>query len=869
VDEELAFHFGALVAELEAEGMAPGEAMDEALRRFGDVEGTRRALARLTMRRREREGRTMSFDGWMQDVRYAVRALRKSPGYALIVVLTLALGIGANTAVFSVMNPYFFRPLPYAESDQLVQVGHVDRASGFTWARFSLPQVEDYRARSRSTAAVGSYYYGSFNVTGAEGPERVTAGVLSDNMFQVLGTPAHIGRTFSQGEGGPSGSDVVVLDHGLWQRRYAGDPTILGRSIDLDGRPFEVIGVMPPDFVFPFGTVRLWVPDRRAVATAPRDVQGNLMVARLLPGISSEAIARDFSRIHAELAVEHPEVDGTWAGVHAAGLREALNFAWDILRVGLFAFLAAVGAVLLIACVNVTSLTLSRGQSRIRELALRNALGAARGRLVRQLVMESMVLAVVGGTLGLGLAWCATRALTGVLPSDLYHVGSPEPDARVLTFTLVVTLLTPIVFGLWPARATTRNDLTTPLREGGGGASQARRILRLRRGLVVAQVALGVVLVSATGLLVRSAIELGRTDLGFDASTMLTAEAIPSADAYPERGDHVAYWLDVTDAARGIPGVRHAATVYPLPLNHEIPSAGYAVPEALPPGGTEWPTVPILWSSPGYLDAAGITLTAGRDFLPGEGEDAEAIQPAIVSARVASSLWPGGEALGRSLVLRISGEPTEVRVVGVIEDHYHEGIGPTRDALVYLAMERRALRRRFLVVRGDGEPAALIPGLRDVMADRDPNLPVDLRAMSSVVKETAFPWTVGSMVLAVFGAVALLLAALGVYGVVSHTVSQRTREMAVRMSLGADAARVGRSVVAESLKLTLLGIGIGFFGALAVGRVVASLLFNVAPADPVALGVSVLVFVAVAVLAAFLPARRAAAVAPAVALRAD
>ena len=869
VDEELAFHFEEVIAELENAGASPEEAREEALRRFGDFAGTRRELSRLTWTRREREGTTMSVEGWTQDIRYAMRSLMKSRGYALVVVATLALGIGANTAVFSVMNPYFFRPLPFAEAAQLVQVGHVDRVGGFSWGRFSLPQVEDYRARTRTAASIGSYYYTSFNLTGAEGPERVTGGVISENMFQVLGTPAYLGRTFAEGEGSPSASDVVVLDHGLWQRRYGGDRAVLGRAIDLDGRPHEVIGVMPPDFVFPFGTVRLWVPDRRAVASAPRDVQGNLMVARRLPDVSPEAFALDVERIHAELALEHPEVDGAWAGVYAAGLREALNFAWDLLRVGLFAFLAAVGSVLLIACVNVTSLTLSRGQSRIQELALRNALGAARGRLVRQLVMESVVLALAGGALGLTLAWWATSALTGVLPADLYHVGSPEPDLRVLLFTLVVTLLTPMVFGFWPARATLRNDLNTPLREGGGGAGQARRVLRLRRGLVVSQVALGVVLVAATGLFVRSAIELSRTDLGFDASAMLIAEAIPSADRYPERGDHVAYWRDVTEAARAVPGVRHAATVYPLPLNHETPSAGYAAPEALPPEGADWPNALTLWSSPGYMDASGITLIAGRDFLPGEGEDADAVRPAIISSRVASSLWPQGEAVGRTLVLRLSGEPVEVRVVGVIEDHYHTGIGPSRDALVYLAMDERAFRRRFLVLRAEGDPGALLPALREVMGARDPNLPVDYRPMTAVVQETAFPWTIGSMVLATFGALALLLAALGIYGVVSYAVTQRRREMAVRMSLGADAKHVGRSVVLESLKLASFGIAIGLVGAVAVGRVAASFLFNIPAADPISLGGSVIVFAAVAALAAFLPARRAASVAPATALRSD
>ena len=869
VDEELAFHLEEAVAELEAAGYAPPEAHAEALRRFGDFEETRRALARLTRRRREREERTMGLEGWTQDVRYAARALRRSPGYAAIVVSTLALGIGANTAVFSVMNPYFFRPLPFDEPDRLVQVGHVDRSSGFTWGRFSLPQLEDYRARVREAEAIGWYYYRSYNVTGPEGPERVTGAVVSEDMFALLGTPPLLGRTFAAGEGGPAGRDVVVLDQGLWQRRYAGDPGVLGRTIALDGVPHEVIGVMPPGFVFPFGSVRLWVPDRRDPAAAPRDVEGNLMVARMRPSTSIETFTADVARVHSALAVAHPDVDDAWDGVHAAGLREALNFAWDILRAGLFAFLAAVGAVLLIACVNVTSLTLARGQTRLRELAVRNALGAGRGRLVRQLVMESVVLALLGGTLGLALAALATRGLGGALPEDFFRVGDPVPDVRVLLFTMAVTLLTPILFGLWPARATTGADLTTALREGGAGTGAARKVLHVRRGLVVTEVALGVVLVAATGLLLRSALELGRSDLGLATSEMLTAEAIPTQDAYPRRADHVAYWEEAVRRARALPGVRAAATVYPLPLNHETSHLGYAAPEAQPTTGDDWPIALILWSSPGYFEAAGIALLAGRDFLPREGADTADIQPAVVSARIAGALWDRGDAVGRTLLLDGSSGPVEVRVIGVIEDHHHDGIGPEKDALVYLPMERQAFRRRFLVLRGDGPPVTFVPVLRQSMAALDSDLPVDFRAMDEIVQENAFQWTVGSVVLAVFGLVALLLAALGIYGVVSHAVAQRRRELAIRMSLGARAGAVQRSVVLESLRLSGIGIALGLVGALAVGRAAEAFLYDVAPADPLALGGSVAVFLAVAALAAFMPARRAGAVAPAMALRSD
>lgn len=871
VDEELAFHLEEAADELEAEGLSPGEAREEVLRRFGDVEQTRRALVRLTSRRQEREGRTMRFAGWWTDLRYAGRTLRKNPGFAAVVILTLGLGIGANTAVFSVMNPYFFRPLPYENGERLVQVGHRSATSDFAWHRFSLPQIEDFAERNRTAEAVGWYRYTSFNVTGPEGPERIMGGLLSENAFEVLGARPVRGRTFAAGEGGPAGADVVVLDHGLWQRRYGADPAILGRTVALDGRPYEVIGVMAPDFVFPFGGVKLWVPDRRSTAETSRGSQGTLMIARRPEGTSTAQLEADFARVQAELAAEHPEIDGDWAGIHVAGLREALNFGWDVLRAGFYAFLAAVGAVLLIACVNVTSLMLARGQARVRELAVRNALGAGRGRIVRQLTTEAVVLASVGGALGILLAWLATRGLGGVLPEDFYRVGDPVPDLRVLLFTAGVTLATPVVFGLWPAWITTRGDLTVGLREGSGGSSQARRTLRLRRALVVAEVAVGVVLVAATGLLLRSALQLRDTDLGLDPSRMLTAEAIPEEGGYPERADHVAFWDEAVRRARALPGVREAGTVYPLPLNHETLQIEYASPETRPTEDGGWPLAMRFWSSPGYLDAAGIRLLAGRDFRPGEGaEEGEGMpQPIIVSARVARAVWPEDDAVGRTLRLRSGAEPFEGRVIGVIDDHYHDGIDQTKDPLILLPMERRALRRRFLVVGAEGEPAGLVPALRDVLRSLDPGLPVDYRPMSEIVLESSFPWTVGSAVLAVFGLVALLLAALGIYGVVAYSVGQRRRDMAIRMSLGAHAGSVRRTVVLGALGLSGVGVAVGLVGAVLVGRVAEAFLFGVSPNDPVALGGSVLVFLAVAALAAFLPARRAAKVAPALALRSE
>ncbi|HEX9886797.1 MAG TPA: ABC transporter permease [Longimicrobiales bacterium] len=866
VDEELAFHLEEAEEELVAGGLTPAQARDEAVRRFGDVDETRHYCADQQTRRETREGWTMRLDELRQDLGFALRTLGKARAYSTVVALTLAVGIAACTVIFSLMNPYFFRPLPFEDADRLVQLGHVDARYGWDGARFSLDMIEDYRQRSRALDGLGAYYYGSAALTGPEGPEAVSVGYLTDNLFQVLGSSAALGRTFGPGEGGPRGENVVVVDHGLWQRRWTGDPGILGRSVSLDGVPYTVIGIMPATFSFPFGGVKLWVPDRASAASLERDADYYLPVARLAGGWTRERAAEELGQIHASLAAEHPDEDGAYSGISVKGIREALNFAWDILTVGLSTLLASVLFVLAIACVNVASLTLARAQGRSREIAVRTAIGAGRGRIVRQLVTESLALSVLGGVLGTALAYWVVGMVGPSVPEDLYRVGAVTVDRTVLLFALAVTLGTPLLFGLAPALSVARTELSSALREGGRGAGSGRAALRTRRALVVAEVALAVVLVVGTGLMVRSFQQVQNVDMGFQADRVLTAEVIPPGTDYPQQADFEGYFERAGDVVASVPGVEAVGQIYPLPLNHET------IPIVFAPAGREsadqddWPNA--LWASvtPEYFGSMGVPLVAGRTFS--SEDEAAGNRVVVVSRSLAERHFPGEEAVGRSLTLLLGGARAPATIVGVVGDVVHSGFAAgSTDLHIYQPQTQNSRRRRFFVLRTPGDPAELVGPVRGALESVDRNLPVTLRPMNDIVLENTYQWSASSLFMGAFGLVAVLLASLGVYGLVSYSVAQRRKELGIRMAIGAEAATIGKLLIGEGLRLTLLGSVIGLAAALGLGRFTAALLYNVSPFDaPTFVGV-VLLFGVVAVAASYPPALRATRVDPVTVLR--
>ena len=517
VDEELDHHLDLVARELMEEGWSESDARREAERRFGDLEATRDYCTRESDRARTGEERRMGLDTLRQDLAYALRTLRRAPTYAIVVVLTLAIGIALDTLVFSVMNPYLFRPLPYEAPEGLVHLGGVDPLEGWDLGRFSSPQHADLEARARSLEEIAGYYYGTVNLTGDAGAERVMVSWVTGDLFELLGVEGAEGRVIRPEDDRPGAEDVVVLGHGLFTRRFGADPSIVGRTIRFDGTPVTVIGVAPADFNFPFNAIQAWVPMRADPVADARDGMRTLLIGRLAEGWSEQAAADELTQIATELGATYPEADGRYSGIALHPLREALNFAWDILRPAFLILLIGVSLVLVIACVNVASLTLARASTRNREVAVRAAVGADRGRIVRQLLVESGVLALVGGLLGVGLAYLGTRLVGGLIPAELYRVGEISVDGRVLAFSAVVTLATPLAFGLAPALAAVRSDLASALKEGGAGAGSGRGALRGRRLLVLAEVALAVILVTGTGLMVRSLDNALSTDVGFPA----------------------------------------------------------------------------------------------------------------------------------------------------------------------------------------------------------------------------------------------------------------------------------------------------------------------------------------------------------------
>jgi predicted permease len=869
VDEELRHHIELVADELNQAGWEESEAHREALRQFGDMDETRAYCEQMQARRGRDERRRdmMSFDEIRQDIAYALRSIRKAPGYAGLVILTLAFGIAANTTIFSVMNPYLFRPLPFGDADALVQVNVVNPVTGWDMDRFSYPQYADWQERSRAFTDLAAYTYGSANATDAEGPEQIQYSRLTPNMFEVLDAQPALGRTFRPEEGGPSGERVVVMAHGLWQRRYAGDPSIIGRAITLDGVQHTVIGVMPAEFNFPFGGVKLWLTardDRTVDRAAARPYQ---LIGRLNDGWTTDRARAELEGIQAELSATYPDADGRMSGVSVKPVREALNFAWDIISALFYVLLGAVAFVLMIACANVASLTLARGSARLREVSVRAAMGARRGRIVRQLLTESLVLATLGGVLGVGMSYWITGLLNPVIPEDLFKIGAISIDRTVLAFSLLVTLATPLVFGLVPALAASRVDLTLGLKEGSKGSSRLATS-RGRQVLVVTQVALAVVLTTGAGLMLRSFASVQQLDLGFDANRVATAEVILGADAFPTNEERRAFMEEAVTAVAQAPGVTSTSAVRWLPLNHETMS-GLVAPASLAGSPEdEWPLATRNQVYPEYFGTMGIELVEGRDFGRTDGPDSQPV--VIVNRLLANRFWPGAEAVGQTLLLGGPGDPVALSVIGIVESVHHEDLDATNVGLqLYQPALQAGARRFFVVARTESDPADIVAGTRDALGAIAPDLPLTIRPMDTVVGENQMQWSIGSVFLGIFGGGALLLATLGIYGLISFSVTQRERELGVRIALGATRAEIRKDVVMGGLKLTTLGLGIGLVLAVAAGQAAAAALYGVSAADPVTMLGVLILFLGVSALASFVPAARASGTDPITVLRSE
>jgi len=812
---------------------------------------------------------------FFHDLRYGARALGRNPGFAAVAVLTLALGIGANAAIFSVVNAVLLRPLPWSEPENAVMIWSRWNAFDKTWV--SDGEVNGYRAESRTLADVGAWGEGQVNLTGDGDPERVAAGSVTANLFSVLGASPLKGRTFASGEDVANGPRLVVLGYGLWQRRYAGDPTIIGRSIQINGNPYEVIGVMPADFVLPTdfqnpSASALWIPEPWDPASTNHGSHSFYAAARLKPGVTVAQAREDLHGLAQRWTDRGLYPKQMQFDTVVLSLREEVV---GTVRRAIWLLFGAVGFLLLIACANVANLLLARAEARQREMAVRSALGAGAGRIIRQLLTESLVLATVSAIAGLALAVIGVRALTAWNPSSIPRVAGTTVDARVLLFTAVVAIVTTVIFSIAPAFRLLRPDVTEAMKEGSANTTTGGARRRFRDALVVAEMALAVVMLIGAGLTLRTLWSLQRVDLGLNPSGVLTMRIALPQTAYATSEQVVGFYSRLLTELRGVPGVKQAGAARSLPLGSTIGDFGLMVDGYVPPAGTgakgDWQI-----ASAGYLEAMGETVTQGRSIE--EGDTSETQLVGLINEEMARRYWSGRDAVGGRFRIGNRPERPWVTVVGVVKDVKHNGITGVVKEKFYVPHTQwhrslgtaNQVRSMSLVIKTDGDPSALTPSIRNTIRRIDPNLPVaDVRSMDDVVGAALATPTFTSVLLSIFAALALTLSAIGIYGVLSYVVSRRTREIGIRVAIGASRADVVRMVLGSGLGLAIAGIGAGLGLALAITRLLRGLLHGVTPADPATFAAVAVLLTTVAAVASAVPAWRASRVDPVLALRSE
>ena len=815
----------------------------------------------------------------MQDLRYAARSLRRSPGFALAAIVTLALGIGATTSIFSVVNGVLLRPLPYAEPDAVMRVWN--SFEGSPKAALSPAEYFDYRDRVSAFSAFGVYATGqAVNLTGSDLPERLRASYLTTGVFPSLGITPALGRTFTTAEDAPGGDRVVLLSEGLWRRRFAASSDVVGERITLDGESYAVIGVMPAGFRLPedFGAstpTELFLPlgiDRTSVPN--RGSHFLRAVGRLRPGVTPELAHQSARSVAAQFVREFP--DAYPAAMHfdatVAPLRQ------DVLgsvRPALLVLFGAVGLLLLIACANVAGLLLSRADARRREFAVRTALGAGSGRIVRQLLVESLVLACAGGALGLLLAYWGTHALLVVQPGDIPRISAVGLDLRVLGFAVAVSIATGLAFGLVPALRAAKGGVHSTLKEGGRSPGSGAAWQRGQRLLVVAETALTLVLLFGAGLLARSFSKLRSVDPGFETERILTARVTLPASEYSEPPEVIRFYRQVMAQIAALPAVTTAGAVSELPLASTLGDLNFHIQGRPEAKGDVSPRADWQVVTPGYFRALGMRLISGRAIEAQDDERAPGV--VAINQAMANRYWKGEDPIGERFQLGGGAGPGWVTVVGVVGDVRHNGLDTESMPQMYLPHAQfllwgshAAIGEMTLVIRSSGDPVRLGNAVRREIRALDPNLPVsELRTMEQVISTSISRPRFLTLLLSVFAAVALALEAVGLYAVLAYSVSRRTHEIGIRIALGAREREVARLVVRQGLALALAGIAIGLVGNLALHGLVKSLLFGVSATDPLTLFAVSTLLAVIALVACWLPARRAARVDPVVALRSE
>lgn len=806
-----------------------------------------------------------------QDIRYGMRMLLKAPSVSIVATIALALGIGANTAIFSVVNAVLLRPLPFANSEELMNVWETDSTRGYQRGSVSYPNFVDWREQNHVFEYMATYYSNDFIMTGRGESTRLRGGVVNADLFPLLRSVPVLGRTFLPDEDKPGEKGrVVLLSQGLFQKRFGSDPNVVGQPMVLDGKNFTIVGVMPQDFQFPIQNdpVELWTSvaldsEGEEPITAQRGAHYMNVIARLKSGVSREQAQAEMTAISARLEQQYPD-----ANLHkSTKVESTLEGLVGDIRPALLILLGAVGCVLLIACANVANLLLARAMTRHKEMAIRSALGASRMRVVRQLLTESILLSLAGGVLGLILAVWWSDLLVALGKQNIPRALQVGLDWRVLGFTLVVSVLTGVVFGLVPALHSSKTELTESLKEGGRSSGEGARRNRIRGVLVVSELAIAVVLLVGAGLLIQSLWRLQQVSPGFDSENLLTFVVGVPEVKYPT-DKQARFYHDLVTRIESLPGVRSASSVIPLPLSGSMFRISFET-DGRPVAKGDQPAADFFAIDEGYFKTLGVAVLQGREFTERDGEKAPGV--VIVNQAFAKQYFPGEDPIGKRIKPGIStseADPVMREIVGVVADVRNRNLSSELRPGYFVPVAQIPFNQMTLVVRTTNDPHTLITAVQNEVHAMDQELPVfNVKTMEDYISATVATPRFNTTLLVIFASVALILTIVGLYGVMSYSVAQRTNEIGVRMALGAQTGDVLRLIVAQGFKLVLLGLAIGLAGAFALTRVISSLLFGVTAKDPITFAAVAVLLAFVALLACYIPARRATRLDPLSALR--
>jgi predicted permease len=814
-----------------------------------------------------------------QDLRYGMRMLLKNPAITFVVTLALALGIGANTAIFSVVNAVLLRPLPYEDSDKLLFLN--EKSAVLDEMSISYPNFTDWRNQNQSFEKMGVYNRSSYNLTGAGEAERITTGQVSADLFSALRVNAALGRVFTNEEDKPGGNPVVVLSHGLWQRRFGGQASIINQSLTLNGKSYTVIGVMPQEFRYP-SRVEMWVPVGQLSGQTSWQSRGNhpglYAVARLKPGVTQQQAMADLDNVAANLEKQYPDTN---AG-NRIRVRPLLEIFVGDVRRALWVLFAAVGFVLLIACANIANLLLARAKSREKEMAIRTAMGAGRWRIARQLLTESVLLALIGGALGLVLAHWGVKLILYISPDAIPRWREIGLDWSVMGFTVAVSLVTGVLFGLVPAIQAGIVDVYETLKETGRGMSGRHW---LRSSLVVVEVATTLVLLIGAGLMIRSFYRLQSVNPGFSYEHLTSFSVSLPQKKYATGDQREQFFNRLTENLRGLPGVEATAAASGLPLGNNGWQTSFVIDGRPIPPREQTPLMEACQVTPDYFKAMNIPLKSGRfftdhdnrSFLAGkdlskfneEERTGMGLNVVIIDEEFARRHWPNEEAVGKRI--RMGSDPSApvLSVVGVVGRVKMEGLSQDSNRVQgYFPFAQIQNGSMTVIIKGSGDPNQLVAAAREQVKAVDPDQPIyGVRTMDEIRAESVAPERLNLTLLSLFAGIALVLAVVGIYGVMSYTVTQRTHEIGIRMAIGAQPRDVFKMVLGQGMMLALIGVGVGLVGAFGLTRLMATMLFGVEPTDPATFAGIALLLTVVALVACYIPGRRATKVDPVVSLR--